>query len=175
MDTITKSIFEDFCKQYEYTNLKEQDAFERFAIYCIIAQQIKNDTISKDLLENMCIGGGNDWGLDGFALIVNGKYISTKEEILNLLETNSYLSVDIFTLQAKTSTSIDSAEVGQSLDGVEYLLKEIISDGDDLTLPPSNQDINNIRELLKCVYENCASFKDGINPSVHFSCVTCAN
>ena len=175
MDTITKSIFDDFCKQFEYVGLKESEAFERFAIYCVIAQNIKYDTISKDLLENMCIGGGNDWGIDGFALIVNGKYVSTEEEINNLLETNGFLSVDIFALQAKTSSSISSAELGQSLDGVDFLLKEIISEPGTLSLPPSNDDINAVRDLLKVVYKNCASFKDGVNPTLHYSYVTCAN
>lgn len=175
MDIITTSIFKDFCNNYGYEGMKEEDAFERFAIYCVISQHIKNDTISKDLLENMCIGGGNDWGLDGFVMLVNGKYVSTEDEIINLLETNGYLSVEIFTIQAKTSTSLDSSGLAQSLDGVQYLMDEIAYEDSTIVLPPSNEDVDNVRALLKSLYSKCAFFKNGINPILHFAYVICAN
>lgn len=172
MDTITKSIFTEFIEQFNYSKLSEDDAFERFAIYSVISQHLKNDTVSKDMLENMCIGGGNDWGLDGFVIIVNGRYVSTEEEIQNLLETNGFLNVEMFAIQAKTSPKINSALVGQALDGLQTLFQEIITEG-SLILPISSDEVDHIRDLVKFIYSKCASFAKGINPIVHFSYVYC--
>lgn len=172
MDTITKSIFTEFVEQFNYQTLSDADAFERFAIYSIVAQHLKNDTISKDILENMCIGGGNDWGLDGFIIIANGRYVSTKEEIQNLLDINGSLTIDFFAIQAKTSSSIDSALVGQALDGVQNILQEIITEG-QLVLPPSNEEVDHIRDMVKYIYSKCATFSKGTNPHLHFYYVYC--
>lgn len=174
MDTITKSIFSEFVERFEYKKLSESDAFERFATYCVVAQHLKNDTITKELLECMHTGkDGNDWGIDGFAIIVNGRYVSNIKEIENLLEVNGEMSVEMFAVQAKLSTSIDCALLGQSLDGVQFILEEVNSEKGTLSLPPSNEEIGQIRELVQFIYSKCAKFKNGINPDFHLFYVYC--
>lgn len=176
MDTITKSIFNEFVEKFEYTKLSEPDAFERFATYCVVAQHLKYDTITKELLESMHTGkDGNDWGIDGFAIIVNGRYVSNIKEIENLLEVNGDLSVEMFAIQAKLSTSVDCALLGQALDGVQFILEEVTAEKGTLSVPVSNEEIDHVRELVQFIYTKCAKFKNGINPDFYLSYVYCGS
>ena len=122
MDIITKSYFDEFKKLYGYETLAENDAFELFAIYCIASKFIKSETLSKDILEDIKIGNGGDWGIDGFLIIVNGKIVTSKKVVDDLLVANGNIAVQIVLIQAKTSTNFDVSELCMALNGIEYLI-----------------------------------------------------
>lgn len=96
MDIITKSHFDEFKKLYGYEGLSDSDAFELFSIYCIASKYIKSETISKDILDDIKIGDGSDWGIDGFLIIVNGKIATDKKvfgsEWFNISSNSTYTS-----------------------------------------------------------------------------------
>ena len=121
MDIITKSYFDEFKKLYGYETIAESDAFELFTIYCIASKYIKTETLSKDILEDIKIGNGNDWGIDGFLIIVNGKIVTSKKAVDDLLVANGNITVQIVLIQAKTSLNFDVSELCMALNGIEYL------------------------------------------------------
>ena len=88
LDIVTKSFFDQFKEQYGYTNEQESRIFEMFIIYCVVSKYIKTETISKDLLEDLNVGDGGDWGIDGIIIIVNGKIVLSKQEVDDLLQAN---------------------------------------------------------------------------------------
>ena len=64
-------------------NITDKDElFEYFANYSILFQH-RPDAFCADseLLDEICVGGGLDGGLDGIAIKVNGFLIRSKEEI----------------------------------------------------------------------------------------------
>ena len=145
MDIITKSHFEQFKKQYGYEKKEDCDAFELFSIYCIVSKYIKTDTISRSMLDDLNIGNGGDWGIDGFIIIVNGKIVTSQQEVDDLLSANGTLQVKVVLVQAKTSQNFNVAELGQFLDGSEYVLKDVLGHND---LPSCNEDLIEYRNLI---------------------------
>ena len=172
MDIITKSHFDQFKQNYDYLDKSSEEAFELFAIYSIVSNHIKSDTINKSILESLHIGSGGDWGIDGVVVIVNGKIVSTIQEVYDLYELNSYISAHIILIQAKTSKSFSVAELGQTLDGSEYLLKDVL---DEDNLPACNDSLQDYRELIKYIYSKSANFKKGENPFMSVYFVACGD
>ncbi len=172
MDIITKSHFEQFKKQYGYENKADSDAFELFSIYCIVSKYIKTDTISQSLLDDLNIGNGGDWGIDGFILIVNGKIVTSQQEVDDLLIANGTLSLKIVLVQAKTSQNFNVAELGQFLDGAEYILKDVLGHND---FPSCNEDLFEYRNLVKYIYSKSADFYNNKNPQFDIYYVVCGD
>lgn len=170
MDIITQSHFDNFKKLYGYEDQDEQKTFELFCIYSIISKFVKSETLTKNLLEEVNIGNGNDWGIDGFIIIVNGQIIINKQVINDLLEANGYLSSRIILIQSKTSVNFDIGELSKTLDGAEYIFKEILG---EKHLPVSNSELTSFREIVKHLYSKSADFLEGINPSLHLYYITC--
>ena len=170
MDIVTKSQFEQFKNQFSLYILSDNDAFELFVIYCVVSRYVKSDTVSKDILNELNVGNGNDWGIDGAILIVNGKIVTSGQEINDLLAANNSLHVHILLVQAKTSGSFDVGSLGKTLDGAEYLIKDILG---ETTLPCSNDDLTEFRYLLKYVYSKSADFTDNRNPRLSIIYATC--
>lgn len=171
MDIVTASFLNQFKEQYGYTDIAEDKCFELFSTYCIVSSFIKAETISTSLLEDLCIGNGGDWGIDSIILIVNGKIVTTEEEVNDLLDANGYIQLQIVLVQSKTSNNFDIGEFGVFLNGVEFLFKDIIEDIN--CLPTCNDDLEKYRNLIKYVYTKSAYFKDGINPLLDLYYVTC--
>lgn len=172
MDIITKSHFDEFKKLYGYEDLSDSDAFEFFSIYCIASKYIKSETISKDILDDIKIGDGNDWGIDGFLIIVNGKIVTDKKVVDDLLEANGSISVQIVLIQAKTSINFDVSELCMALNGMEYLIKDVLGES---PLPYCNSDLQDYLELVKYIYGHSSDYKDNKNPLMHGYYVCCGN
>ena len=172
MDIITKSHFEQFKKQYGCENKADSDAFELFSIYCVVSKYIKTDTISRSMLDDLNIGNGGDWGIDGFIIIVNGKIITSQQEVDDLLSANGTLHVKIVLVQAKTSQTFNVAELGKFLDGAEYVLKDVLGYSD---LPSCNEDLLEYRNLIKYIYSKSADFDNGMNPLFDLYYTTCGD
>lgn len=170
MDIITKSQFDQFRTLYDIEGMKESEAFELFSIYCIASSFVKSETLSKDLLLELNVGGGNDWGIDGFVAIVNGKIVNTPQAVDDLLQSNGFIAVQFVIIQSKVSESFDSAEVAQFLDGVEFILNDVLGES---SLPICNDDISDVRRLVKHIYSKSADFQNGDNPKLSVFYVTC--
>lgn len=170
MDIITKSFLDKFKEQYGYQELSDSDAFEYFSIYCVVSKYIKTETIGREILNELRIGCGNDWGIDGFIIILNGKIVMSKQEVDDLLLANGYLEMKIVLVQSKISETFNVAELGQSLDGVEYILKDI---NEENNLPASNESLSEYRNLLKYIYTKSADFRNSENPTMELYYITC--
>ena len=170
MDIVTKSHFEQFKKHYDYADKAIEEVFELFVIYSVVSNYLKSDTINKSTLESLHIGNGGDWGIDGIIVFVNGKIVTTVQEVKDLCELNSFINAHIILVQAKTSKSITVSELGQTLDGSEYLLKDIL---EEEKLPICNESLQEYRDLLKYIYSRSADFIRGENPVMDVYYVTC--
>ena len=91
------------------------------------------------MLDDLNVGNGGDWGIDGFIIIVNGKIVTNQQEVDDLLMANGTLQLQIVLVQAKTSQKFDVAELGQFLDGAEYILKDVLGHNN---LPSCNDDLH---------------------------------
>lgn len=173
MDLITKSHLEKFKKDYAFENESNASSFELFCLYSIVSKYVKSEFITTELLTDLNVGNGGDWGIDSIVVIVNGKIVTTKEEVKDLLDANGYIKMNVILIQAKTSESIDVGELSKTLNGLEFFLHDVL---DDKTyFPTSNEDIDNYRGLIKYIYSHSAYFESNKNPIWDVFYVTCSD
>lgn len=170
MDIITQSNFDEFKSNFNILNCnKEEDAFEDFSNYCIISKYQRSETITKTTLDSIHVGGGNDTGIDGFILIVNGKQVSKTQEVEDLLNANGYLEVKFIVIQSKTSAKFKTEEIGTFLDGVKLIFRRLVN---EVTEPPFNDDIASCYNIVEFIYRNASKFPNGKKPELLLYYVT---
>jgi len=121
MDRIIQSYMDLFLQSQQIEEKDKSKQFEMFASYCAV-EQIFTDNYN---LEDIIIGDGGDCGIDAVAIIVNGTFITSKEEIDDLLEMNNKLvEISFVFVQAKTSANFDYGEMGTFGVGVKDFFSE---------------------------------------------------
>lgn len=159
MDRITKSLLNDFVEVQALGGLPESDAFERFANYCVIAREV-TETFN---VEDFSVGAGNDAGIDGVAISVNGALVAAPEEIEDLLQINGHIEASFVFVQAKTSSSFSGADIATFLFGV----LDFFADKPKMV---HNARLTDAHTLQEKVFELSASFRT--NPSCRLYYVT---
>ena len=161
MDLVTQSLMATF-KDEESLQGESDPAivFEHFANFCALANEYGDEFD----VEDIHTGGGDDLGIDGIAIIVNGAMVLDIEEINDLASTNKHLEVEIILCQAKRSDTFSGAEISNFFYGAKDLF---------LTKPtlPRNALIEEKERLLKVIYQKSHLFKKG-NPRLRMYYVT---
>lgn len=158
MDRITRSFINELLDVQELQSEGEAKDFEKLVNYSIISNNY-NKTFD---LDYVTVGSGNDTGIDGIAVIVNGQLIETTDEIDDLIETNGQLEVQFIFIQAKTSSNFNSGEINTFLFGV----RDFFSESPQLV---RNDDILRFSELSAYLYEHAPSFRSNPNLSLYYA------
>jgi hypothetical protein len=98
------------------------------------------------------VGGEDDLGFDGVAIMVNGALINSVDEVQDLLEVNGTLDVTFIFVQAKSGNKFSGQDIVTLLDGVDEFFSE------EPTLP-ANDDIANDRSVMQEIYDNSIKFR----------------
>ena len=149
MDRITKKLLEDFLISQELITTTENDDFESFSNYIAVSNEY-NKSFDPAIVS---VGSGQDTGIDGIAIIVNGRLIEETNEIDDLLSSNGYLEATYIFVQAKTSSNFDTTEMRTFYFGVN----DFFSESPKL---PRNQDVEKFSELSNYLLENASDFKE---------------
>ncbi len=148
MDRIVKSLVEDLLNSLELKSESQDIDFEKFANYCIISKEYNK---SFDL-ETSLTGTGDDTGIDGIAIIVNGQVIENTEDIDFLLENNNYLEATLIFIQAKTSPEFSSKE----MNNFAYGVKDFFAEDHKLR---RNQEISDLAEISNYLFDKASKFR----------------
>ena len=159
MDRITRSFVDELLRVQELESESESKDFEKLVNYTVVSN-IYGRTFDIDFIT---VGDGNDTGIDGVAIIVNGQMIETTDEIDDLIEKNGFLEITYVFTQSKTSSKFKSSDISSFIFGIK----------DFFSVTPKlvrNDDILNLGELSDYLYDNAASFK--ANPDLKMYFVT---
>lgn len=117
MDILIKTRVENWAKSAGYSELTLAEQFELYAtdIY------LHNELPSAHVLTQIAGGGGNDGGVDAAAVIVNGVVVTEDDDFEDLLTKGTRNRIELFFLQAKTSTSSSMKDVNRFLGGIEHI------------------------------------------------------
>lgn len=145
---IIAGYLKDFKEDFEISESNDDIAFEKFANYCIISR-VHPEAFTADIerLDDLNIGGGEDTGIDGLAIIVNEHLVVSIEEIEDLKKHHKRLDVRFIFIQSKTSPEFKAEKVATFIFGVKDFFRE----------QPSiryNDNIKLLRELKDYIYEN---------------------
>lgn len=146
-DEILKNFLTNFSEQNEYTELNEDEQFEKFSNFNVVSKLYPRELDVDDL----STGGGDDLAIDGAAIIVNGSIVTSEEEIDFLRERNGSLDVIFALIQSKNSSKFKGDQVGNFIFGVKSLF-------DDAPSIPENEKITKIRKLKQKIYQNSIDF-----------------
>ncbi len=159
MDRITQSFIKELLEAEELTSQGESKDFEKLANYSIISNEY-NKTFD---LNFVTIGDGDDTGIDGISIIVNGVLVENIEEIDDLIEKNGTIEVDFTFIQAKTSSSFSTSELNTFIFGV----KDFFSVSPKLR---RNESLQKFADLANHIYNYAPKLKN--NPTCKLYYVT---
>lgn len=139
MDRITENLINDFTQKFELpSSIAESTKFEMFVNYSIVKNEFNNefniDNISTD----------KNQGIDGLAIIVNNQFISSIDEIREIIDKEKKLYVDFIFIQSKTSDKFESTEIGNFL----FTIKDFLNSKPQLPMTPELRDKFNIKEEI---------------------------
>lgn len=146
-DEILEGYVNDFAENYEFENCRSEVIFEKFVNYCVVSRLYPRDFEIDDL----SIGGSNDIGIDGVAIIINGNIITDEDEIDYFIKQNGCLDVTFVLIQSKTQSHFEGSDVGTFLYGVKAFF-------DDRPSIPENEKIKKLRIIKDAVYKNSIKF-----------------
>lgn len=141
MDKILENFLEDFCDEYELSHLKKDKQFEHFVNYCVIS----NIETSREIVEQINVGGDSNPGIDGLAIVVNDHVVTTEEEVDYFHDGLKRLDVEFFFVQSKTSAKFEMAQVNNFLFSVKSFFSDASLKFEDEVL--------NLRDLKDYIFD----------------------
>lgn len=148
-DVILEGYLKNFSEKFDYLNDPTDDQFEHFVNYCIVSKSYPKE-MNIDLIST---GGGDDIGIDGIAILINGIIIDNKDEIKHIRENSHSLDIEFIIIQSKNRPHFKGDALGTFIFGVKNLF-------DSKTSIPENDLIKKIRSLKEYIYEDTLSFKN---------------
>lgn len=142
MDRIIESFIEDFKTEFNYTGIDKSKLFEHFVNF-ILVSKIYPDRSS---LEKINVGGSQNPGIDGLAIMSNNHLVTSQEEVDYFIQDADQLDVEFNFVQSKTSESFNIGGIGSFISSV----KEFFNDGDI----SFEDELLNLRDLKDYIYKN---------------------
>ena len=172
MEPILKSYYNRFKESFEIDTKdanagnqqrNEATAFEKFINHVMFSIDDPDAFVSDvDMLDTVCVGGGQDTGIDGIGVRINGRLVATKEDVQQLLEISKKIDIEFVFIQSKMQEHFDSSEFNTAGLGV----KDFFSKTPKL---PCNEAVKEFRTLKDYLYEDEEVLKKiQHNPSVSF-------
>lgn len=149
-----------FRNEHAITDIAEDKLFELFVNDTILHNhQPDINTFEDTILDECSVGGMNDMGIDGLAIKVNGSFVSSKQDINELIELNNQISIEFIFIQSKNKDKLDSGEFGKFTDGIRDFLS-------DNHLEPHNDKIDALIQLRDYLFSDKVILRWKSNPTV---------
>ncbi len=160
MDRISESLLNEFSGEHDIASLPEDKRFEHFASFVTVRRHYSETFDTSEIIT----GAGDDTGIDGIAIIVNGSLVTDAESLEQQAESAGHLDVTFVFVQAERSPGFDAAKMGTFGFGVMDFFKETP------TLR-RNEQIILAADIMAAIYKRSSKFKRG-NPACRLYYVT---
>lgn len=104
------ALLEAIISDYSTENFPSENNLDRIFEYFATESYFKKYDFSIDEISNGLIGNTNDWGIDGFYIVINNKTIQSVEELKDM-EFSRNFTVELYILQYKNSNSFKETVV----------------------------------------------------------------
>lgn len=162
MDRVLKSLINDVLLKQEIKSEGDDKDYELFANYAIVSKEFKKE-FNISLLST---GNGDDTGIDGIAIIINGHLVESIDEVEDLFEQYNELEIEYIFIQTKNTKGFEGKEINNFGFGVEDFFAET-------PRLRRNQEIKDFSEISNLIYSNAPKFK--ANPLIKLFYVTAGN
>lgn len=160
MNKIIESFLDTHKKEYAIEDWSTDDAFEHFINRCII-NKYTNDRFDPETI----MTDDGEKGLDGVAICVNDRIITSIDELESLKRDSNQLNAKFIFIQSKTSESFQGDEIGTFIYGVKafFAPKEV--------RPVTNKKMETLIQIKDTLYTYSVDM--GTNPIVEMFFVAC--
>ena len=118
-EPMLKVMIKDYQKSYGMDNVDEDIVFEYFVNHTILrSHQPEAFNVINDICDLICVDGQNDMGIDGIAIKVNDIFISSIEDVDNIVSMYKRIKIEFIFIQSKYKEKFDTGEYGKFVDGV---------------------------------------------------------
>jgi hypothetical protein len=160
MNRIAQNLTKEFALDNGLIALPESEQFEHLSSFLALRRHYSRAVDTNHVVT----GAGGDTGLDGVAVIVNGKLVTDVDEVQELLELNGFLDVTFVFIQAERNEHFDSGKILKIGAGVLDFFRP------DPRIP-RNHKLQEIAAIAEAVFARSSNFKYG-NPDCHIYYVT---
>ena len=164
MEPVLNSHFTNFKNIFEIstaTQEQEAQAFEKFVNYVLFSLDYPDIfTADSELLDFVCVGGGNDTGIDGIGIKINDRPVRSIDEVKEIVQASKKINIEFIFIQSKMRTSFDVAELNTFGTGVKMFFSE--------GYLPENERISEFRAIKDFIYsDEIVISKLDKNPSLY--------
>jgi len=160
MDRITGPLLEQFTREHGLAALPEEDRFEHFATFLVLGRHCAESFDTRDVV----VGGGNDTGIDGLAVLVNGALVTDVDAFSDIASKPGSLDPTFVFVQAERSSNFETAKVATFGFGAV----DFFSETPRLT---RSETITEAADLASAVFQQSGRFHRG-NPTCRLAYVT---
>lgn len=157
MDRITENLLASFSNLHGLESLPDDRRFEHFCSFITVRRHFNETFNTADIVT--AVGkesGGNDTGIDGVAIIVNGSLITDVDALAEMPD-SGLLDVTFVFVQADRGSNFDASKVGDFGFGVV----DFFNPNPRLV---RNARIEEAAEIMRAIYDQSSKFKRG-NPN----------
>lgn len=141
MNRIIANFLDIHKKEYLLEGLKTETAFEHFINKCIINKYSIERFDPNDVMTD-----SGEKGLDGVAICVNNRIVTSSDELEAIRKDSKSLEVRFVFIQSKTSESFDGNEIGTFIYGVKAFFAE------KNLCPTTNEKMENLIKVKDLIY-----------------------
>lgn len=159
MNKIIENFLDIHKKEYSIEDLSTEIAFEHFINKCIVNKYSSERFDPSDIMTDP-----GEKGLDGVAICVNGRVITSTDELESILSEGKSLDVRFVFIQSKTSEHFDGDEIGTFIYGVKafFAQKEL--------RPKINEKMDNLIDLKDEIYKHGIDMTNSPILDMYFVC-----
>ncbi len=126
MNPVIKAQVTEFGSTEEMSSLPESELFELYSIYSIL-----NGALGERVDASEAHLAGSEFGVDGVAILVQGRLISNAEEATQAIEGIRNPLIDFYFFQAKSGTSFDYGNMSKFFDSISGFFDDSMKDESD--------------------------------------------
>lgn len=160
VDRITSSLIRQFSNDYELHLGNDTILFEYFCNFCAVTNENGLDNVE---IEELTTSNATQ-GIDGIAIVVNGRFVYSIEDIDEMIRLNRTIRVKFILIQAKTSENFDNTEMLNFF----HFTKKFFSEDTDVFV---TDEMNKFIELKNYIFDNAIKLEK--NPElILYYCTT---
>ncbi|WP_037989681.1 AIPR family protein [Thalassospira permensis] len=150
MNPVIKAQVSEYAKSGSIKSLKESEKFEVYSIFSILTGYRGESVEALDVHLK-----GDEFGVDGIALLIQGEVVKNREEVLEKIEHIKNPSIEFVFFQSKTSDKYDYGDASKFFDAIVDFFE-----GD---LAAESTQVSELTEAKDAIYELAVSKR---NPSI---------
>lgn len=159
-EPIINARFKLFKDVYGLEKEKESSAFEKFVNHAIlVSHQPDAFSAGNEMMDFVSVGGSNDLGIDGIAIKINGLFVSSIQDVTDIISLTKRSNIEFIFIQSKYKPKFDMGELNNFITGVRDFLSE-------KHLQPRNSKVDNALKIKEHLIDDKIVLTWEQNPSV---------